>query len=146
MLEFNFVYGDMGYEICRDLRQEVFGEDCFDDRESVSYHFVGYDKLVQIGVARLTKLTEKIYEISFVAVKDGYRRQFVGDLIMRALQDKAYNLGALETVVKAPVELKTFFEFEYYRAEGDEFSENGKKYIKMTNDLTVKHECRGCKQ
>jgi len=145
MLEFNFVYGDMGYEICKSLRDEIFGAELSDGKEGESYHFVGYDKLVQIGVARLRKITDESYEIAYVGLKDGYRRQYVGDLVMKALADKAQRMGAKEAFVTTPIELIPFFEYEDYEKVGEAYAENGKKLIKMRIDLTYKHKCRGCK-
>ncbi len=145
MLEFNFVYGSMGYEICKNFREGILGTSATDEKEDESFHFVGYDKLEQIGVARLTKINDLIYEISYVAVKDGYRRQFVGDLIMRALADKAINLGAKEAVLNSPVALIPFFEYEDYKTIGKIYEVDGEKYVKMTKDLTVPQKCKGCK-
>ncbi len=149
MLEFKFIYGETGYKIAEYLRKKVFSEelgmpDIMDEFEDKSYHFVGYDKAVQVGVARLTKIDEKNFTISFVAVKDDYRRQYVGDLIMRALQDKAVSLGGVYITIVSPDSVKGFFEFEGYEQTGEEFLEDGKKFIKMKKDLTKIEPCRGC--
>lgn len=149
MLEFKFIYGENGYKIAEAMRKQVFsGEldmaettDAFDEK---SYHFIGYDKTVQIGIARLAQLDEKNFAISFVAVKEDYRRQYVGDLIMRALADKAVALGGMYVTLVAPVSTRGFFEFEGYEPSGEEFSENGIDFIKMKKDLTKVQHCRGC--
>jgi len=145
MLEFNFVFGNLGYEICKKLRDEIFGRELFDEYESGSFHFVGYDKLEQIGVGRLRKVSDTDYEIAYIGLKDGYRRQYVGDLIMKALADKAQREGAKEAFVEAPVELVPFFEYEDYEKVGKEYEKDGSTYIKMRIDLTYHHKCRGCK-
>lgn len=149
MLEFKFIYGETGYKIAEYLRKKVFEEELAvpeisDAFEKDSYHFVGYDKAVQIGVARLTQIDERNFNISFVAVKDDYRRQYVGDLIMRALQDKAVSLGGTAITLVAPESVKGFFEFEGYEVTGEEYSEKDTKVVKMKKDLTKIQPCRGC--
>lgn len=144
MLEFSFIEGMLGYEVVRVLREEIFSDElgwekATDEAEENSYHFVGYDKLSQISVARMTELDEQTVEISYVGVKNGYRGEFVGDLIMRALADKAYSLGKRAAIVKSPEDVKGFFSFEGYEEVG---SENG--YIIMKKDLTKVQTCHGC--
>lgn len=149
MLEFKFVKGILGYELTKTLREEIFKDELniqktTDELDEESYHFVGYDKLAQISVARLSKLSEKIYKISFVGIKKDYRRQLVGDLIMRALADKARTLGATTILVDAPKELIGFFEFEGYTKTETKFTKDNKEYIVMEKDATVIQKCGGC--
>ncbi|MDD6735806.1 MAG: GNAT family N-acetyltransferase [Clostridiales bacterium] len=149
MLEFRFIYGENGYKLSKDMRDTVFGDELgmavlSDDAEETAYHFIGYDKTVQIAAARLSELGETCFKIDFVAVKKDYRRQFVGDLVMRALADKAVSLGGTRIIAESPTEIKGFFEFEAYEAYGDEFEKDGRKYIMMKKDLTKVQPCRGC--
>lgn len=149
MLKFQFIYGENGYKISKDLRKKIFADELLyneftDELEDKSYHFVGYEEIRQMGLARMTEIDEETYEVSFVGMEKEYRRQFVGDLIMRALADKAERLGAKWMVVKAPVSLKGFFEFENYKVCGEEFMKNNEPHIMMKKDLTEKQPCRGC--
>lgn len=149
MLEFRFIYGENGYKLAKDMRTQIFsGELGFDDitdgLEDTSYHFIGYDKLTQIGIARLTQLDEENFTVSFVAVKEDYRRQYVGDLIMRALADKAATLGGRYITVATPLSEQGFFGFEGYEPAGEEYLKDGKPFIKMKKDLTKVQPCRGC--
>lgn len=143
MLEFTFVYGEMGYELSRDLRNSVFGAELSDEMENNSYHLVGYDKTKQIAAGRLTMLTETVCHIDFIAVMEEYRRQFVGDLAIKALEDKAKSLGAKEAIADAPFEAVPFFEFEHYEKDG-EHKKSGKMCAIMRKDLTKEYKCRGC--
>ena len=148
MLKFKFIFGKNGYDITKDLRESVFAcelsEEATDEFEDKAYHFVGYDKIVQISAARLLKLSEKDFKISFVAIKEDYRRQYVGDLVMRALADKAMSLGGINIILESPVSIKGFFEFEGYEEYGEEFEKSSKPYIMMKKDLTKIQPCRGC--
>lgn len=150
MLEFKFIYGENGYKIAEDMRQKVFRDELGmaeirDEIEEFSYHFVGYEKTVQVGVARLTQLDARNFNIAFVAVNKDYRRQYVGDLIMRALADKAVALGGTAIYIEAPALEKEFFEFEGYETYGDGFIKDNIPHIRMKKDLTkVQRNCRGC--
>lgn len=140
MLEFNFVYGEIGYELTRDMRKSVFGTELPDERDASSYHLVGYDKTRQIASARLTMLTDDVCGVDYLAVTEEYRRQFVGDLAIKAIEDKAKRLGAKTAVAAVPPDAAPFFEFEYYEFDGEE--RYGKRI--MRKDLTKAHKCRGC--
>ena len=150
MLEFRFIAGKNGYKIAEDMRKQIFADELgmsefTDELEEFSYHFVGYEKIVQIGIARLTQLDEQNFNIAFVGVKEDYRHQYVGDLIMRALQDKAVNLGGKMIYIETPVLQKGFFEFLDYEEYGDGFEKDGIAYIRMKKDLTKPQKgCKGC--
>ena len=143
MLEFTFVYGDMGYELSKELRNRVFEKELSDEMEKTSYHLVGYDKTEQIAAARLTMLTETACHIDFIAVAEGYRRQYVGDLAIKALEDKAKSMGAKEAIADAPHKIVPFFEFEHYESSGER-EKFGEMCSIMRKDLTKVYKCRGC--
>ncbi|MBR4721145.1 MAG: GNAT family N-acetyltransferase [Clostridia bacterium] len=140
MLEFSFVYGENGYMLSRDLRAVIFGGEASDDMENESYHIVGYDKTEQIAVGRFSPISETVCRIDFVGVREDYRRQYVGDLVIKAIEDKAKTLGIKTAVLETPDLLLPFFEFEMYENMGK--TENGT--IKMRKDLMQVHKCRGC--
>ena len=144
MLEFTFVFGENGYELSRDLRNDVFGVELCDEYEGKSYHLVGYDKTRQIASARLTMLADDVCCVGFVAVSKDYTRQYVGDLAVKAIEDKAKSLGAKEAVAYAPLEVVPFFEFEHYEDTGEEKENCGRKCRIMRKDLTKVYKCRGC--
>lgn len=144
MLEFTFVYGENGYELAKDLRNSIFGAELSDKYEGVSYHLVGYDKIKQIAVARFTMISDTVCHIDFVAVDESYRRQYVGDLAVKAIEDKAKALGAKEAVTDTPYESAPFFEYENYEYTGKEREIYGKNCKIMKKDLTKVRKCRGC--
>ena len=88
----------------------------------------------------LSPLSETVCRIDFVGVREDYRRQFVGDLVIKAIEDKAKNLGIKTAVLETPDTAVPFFEFEDYENMGK--TEDGK--TKMRKDLTKEHKCRGC--
>ena len=151
MLEFKFILGEIGYKVAEVSRAKIFRDelgyteisDSFDEN---ALHFVGYDGIVQVGSCRLVKLDEEYFSVSYLGVMPDYRRQYVGDLMMRALQDKVLSLGGKYIVLESPVEVKDFFVFEDYEPMGEAFSVDGRDYIKMKKDVTIVRPCRGCKK
>ena len=150
MLEFRFIAGENGYKIAEDMRKRIFSDELGmseyrDELEEFSYHFIGYEKIVQIGISRLTQLDEHNFSIAFVGVKEDYRHQYVGDLIIRALEDKAKSLGGKAMYLETPVLQKGFFAFEEYKEYGDEIDKDGMPHIRMKKDLTIPRKgCGGC--
>ena len=149
MLEFKFVYGENGCKLAMDTRNEVFAAEMgmntiSDDNDNGAYHFVGYDKTVQVAAARLYEIADSCFKIDLAAVKKNYRRQHIGELIMRALADKAVSLEGRSIILEAPLDLKPFFLREDYVPYGDEFDKDGRRYIMMKKDLSKIRLCCGC--
>ncbi|MDO4618356.1 MAG: GNAT family N-acetyltransferase [Clostridia bacterium] len=149
MLEFKQIYGLDGYNIAKALREEVFiKEQGFgfdkDDFDEVSWHIVGFDRDTLIGTARVHKSEGNSYKIGRVAVKKEYRGQFIGDLMMKTLQDKIVTLGGMEAVVYSQLSAKGFYEFEGYSQEGEIFEIAGCPHVKMVLDLTKPHRMCNC--
>lgn len=149
MLEFKFVYGENGCKLAMDMRKEVFAAEfgmsvISDENDGGAYHFVGYDKTVQVAAARLFEIADSCFKIDFTAVKKDYRRQHIGELVMRALADKAVSLGGKSIILEAPIDLMPFFEREGYASYGGEFDKDGRKHTMMKKDLSIIRCCCGC--
>ncbi len=143
MLEFKQIFGHEGYLASKPLREEVFiGEqgysNDYDAHDDEAWHIVGYERGALIGTARMYRLTERTYEIGRVAVKKEYRRSYIGDLMMKTLQDKIVGLGGCEAIVSAVGGTENFYIFEGYEVCGKERADG----IIMKKDLTK--PCRHC--
>ncbi len=150
MLEFKQFFGREGYEKGRSLREEVFmGEQGidfdYDEFDDLSWHIVGFDGEVLIGTARMYELSEGAWKIGRVAVKKDYRKGYIGDLMMKTLQDKIVSLGGIEAVVSSQLAVRGFYEKEGYTAVGEPYSEAGIPHILMKLDLSKprKRCCKG---
>ncbi|MBR4172919.1 MAG: GNAT family N-acetyltransferase [Clostridia bacterium] len=139
MLEFTFIYGENGYAVSKDLRDKIFGGVSPDSFTDGAYYIVGYDKTEQIAAGRFFGIADGVCKIDFVGVREDYRRQFVGDLVIKAIEDKAKSLGIKTAVLETPQSALPFFEFEGYAKVETVDGET-----KMRKDLTVAHKCRGC--
>ncbi len=150
MLVFKQLYGKDGYEKARSLREEVFmGEQGvsfdYDEFDDISWHIVGYDGDTLISTARVYKMSDTAWKLGRVAVKKEYRRGYVGDLMMKTLQDKIVSLGGIEAVVSAQLSAKGFYEKEGYTAKGEPYDEAGSLHILMTMDLSKPQKRCCCK-
>ena len=151
MLEFKFIMDKTGYEVAKISRDKIFCEELgyqqtSDESDMSAYHFIGYDKACQIGSCRLSVIDDEYYRVSYLGVIPEYRRQYVGDLMMRAVSDKVLSLGGKYIVLECPARVKGFFEFEDYETFGDSFDVNGEEWVKMKKDITIIRPCRGCKK
>lgn len=150
MLEFKQIFGKEGYLAAKDLREEVFMKEQgfgfdYDEHDDEAWHIVGYDKGTLIGTARAYKLSESEYKIGRVAVKKEYRGGYIGDLMMKTLQDKIVTCGGSTAVVSAQVGAKGFYLKEGYTPCGGEYDEGGQPHIEMRLDLTHPHRrCCNC--
>lgn len=141
MLEFKLIYGADGYNAAKALREEVFiceqgFKYDYDEYDNRSWHIVGYDKDELIAAARMYEYGDKIYKIGRAAVKKSYRRGYVGDLLMKTLQNKIVGLGGTEAVVSAQISVRGFYEYEGYEQVGEEYLEADCPHILMKLDLT----------
>ena len=148
MLEFKQIFGHEGYLAAAPLREEVFMHEQgfsfdYDEHDDAAYHIVGYDKGVLIGTARVYKLDDRTYIIGRVAVKKEYRHGYIGDLMMKTLQDKIVSLGGVEAVVSSQRTAEAFYIYEGYEPYGEEFDEEGCPHIMMKKDLSkpIRHCC-----
>lgn len=149
MLEFKLIYGLDGYERAKPLREEVFMDEQgftfdYDEMDPESWHIVGYDGDVLIGAARVHKYDDISYKIGRVAVKKSYRNGYVGDLIMKTLQDKIVTLGGIRAVVSAQMSAKGFYDYEGYTQYGELFTVDGVEHVMMELDLTKPHRSCSC--
>lgn len=149
MLEFRFIFGNNGYEVSKAMREEVFKNELkyevyADEFEDAAYHFVGYEKTSQISAARLWEMDERVFKISYIAVKKEYRRQYVGDLIVRALADKAVALGGTDLIAEVPCDVQKFFEYEGFEPVEEMYMHNARKCVIMKRNLLKIQKCRGC--
>ncbi len=149
MLEFKLIRGMDGYLAAKTLRQSIFteelgfGEDQ-DELDQTAWHIVGYDRGEVIGCARMYPVGEGIFQIGRVSVKKEYRKAYVGDTMMRALEDKAVSLCGYKTVVSAQKNAVGFYEKEGYVKVGEEYSELNFPHQRLEKDLTKPHRRCQC--
>ncbi len=153
MLEFKLIYGNNGYEAAKEIRNAVFcDEQGFsydkDEHDENAWHIVGYEKDRLIAAARLYKEKEGVFSIGRVCVDREYRKMYIGDTLLRALEDKAVGLTGYLIKISAQENAVGFYEKEGYKKIGDGYPEDGKIHFAMEKDLTKpfkRCECCGRK-
>lgn len=151
MLEFKLIYGIDGYEKARHVRETVFmSEQGFsfdkDDKDEISWHVIAYDKDRPIAAARLYPKADGVFAIGRVAVVKDCRGQYIGDTLMRILEDKAVNLMGHTVDIHANDIAAGFYEKQGYERTGECDSVDGVGHCMMRKDLTKPFKrCDACK-
>lgn len=133
MITFKMKTGLKGYEMTRALREKYLKTGSADLHDAEALHIAGYENGIVICSGRLYSLDSISCTIDNVTVDEDNRMQYVGDTVMRALEDRA--VGMMKAIVRiTPTdESRGFFEAEgYIGTDG------------MKKDLTKVRGCRGC--
>jgi len=125
------------------MRQEVFviGQNVpleleFDGSDADAHSFLLMKGGQAIGTIRYLVDEPHHYHIGRVAIKETYRGQGYGTLMMRWLHDYLYARdNPLTIVIHAQAHLRKFYENLGYVVEGDEFMEAGIRHYKMRAEL-----------
>lgn len=151
MIKFKIIKGINGYLIAKEFLDEIFINELKTDNKSdindeKAFHIVGIENEKVICYARLYKTEEYIFTIDKIAVNKPDRLQYIGDTMIKALEDRAVSEIASFIISDVPQYAWEFFEHEDYREYGDIFIINNVKYKKMKRDLSKIRGCRGgCK-
>lgn len=152
MLEFKLIYGNDGYTAAKSIREEVFISEQgfsldYDEKDLVSWHVCGIDNGNTIAAARLFEKSRGIFTIGRVAVKKEYRGQYIGDTLMRILEDKAVALSGHTIELSANENAVDFYEKQGYEKSGESYFEEHVRHIAMIKDLTKPFKkCSCCKK
>lgn len=140
----------------RDLRRQVFqqelGLEAYADMERMdSYccHLVLKLGEVPVATGRLSYASLGVAKLSGICVLKKYRRQGIGDGLVKVLDYKASQLGMRYSTVDAAEELVPFYQRIGYQPSGEKFTKWGLTLVPMkkeTNDGTREncaHQCPG---
>lgn len=133
MIIFKFKEGLEGYEMTRSLRSEYLNTDAEDIHDATAIHIAGYENDRVICSGRMYTEDSIRCRIDNVIVDKSNRLQYVGDTVLRALEDKAVQLMRAFITVTPTAGSRPFFLAEGYIGDGD-----------MVKDLTKVRGCRGC--
>ncbi len=133
MITFKLKEGLEGFEMTRALRKEYLSTEA-DEREACAIHIAGYENGKVICAGRMYAVSSIKCIIDNVIVEESNRLQYVGDTILRALEDKAVQMMRAFIGVIPTEESRQFFLAEGYSGDDE-----------MIKDLTKVRSCRGCK-
>lgn len=134
MITFKIKTGIDGYNMTSALREEYLNTGAADEHDADAIHIAGYENGKVICVGRMYTTGSIRCVIDNVIVDNDNRMQYVGDTVMRALEDKAVQIMRAFIDVQPTENSRAFFKAEGY--VGDD---------KMSKDLTKVRGCRGCK-
>ena len=108
-----------------------------DELESSSSHFMAIDnRQIITGVGRLQFNTISEAQIRYMAVAIEQQRQGTGTLLLKALEDKAVELGAARIVLDAREQALGFYRKHGYKLGGPEHMLfNTIPHLKMKKDF-----------
>lgn len=134
MITFKIKTGIDGYNMTSALREEYLNTGAVDEHDADAIHIAGYENGKVICVGRMYTTGSIRCVIDNVIVDNDNRMQYVGDTVMRALEDKAVQIMRAFIDVQPTENSRAFFKAEGYVGAD-----------KMSKDLTKVRGCRGCK-
>ncbi|MCT4597295.1 MAG: GNAT family N-acetyltransferase [Vallitalea sp.] len=129
-----------GNSDCKDafyVREEVFvkGQNIdknlvFDDLDEHAIHVVVYEDSKPVGCGRLINSSDE-YLIGRIGVLEHKRGNYYGDLIVRMLIQKAFDIGAQEISVHSQLPAVKFYNKIGFKEYGDIYKEASMDHINM---------------
>ena len=110
--------------------QDVPPEIELDEYDAVATHALALQDGVAIGTGRVIVEGDSA-RIGRMAVDREHRRDGVGGLVLRFLEDEAREQGAGEFVLHAQEYVKAFYSGHGYEEHGDVFIEAGIRHVEM---------------
>ena len=104
-----------------------------DEYDAVATHALALRDGVAIGTGRVIVEGDSA-RIGRMAVDREHRRDGVGGLVLRFLEDEAREQGAGEFVLHAQEYVKAFYAGHGYEEHGDVFMEAGIRHVKMRKE------------
>lgn len=140
--------------VARALRQQVFCQElgleerlAWDESDPYAFHLVLMMEDTPVAAGRITYGGVGMAKLSRICVAKRYRRQGIGDGLVKIMDFKASQMGMAWSRVDVPEELMHFYLRLGYTPDGDTFEAWGRTLTPMkkeTNDGTGEncaHQC-----
>ncbi|MBZ4646053.1 MAG: family acetyltransferase YjcF [Clostridia bacterium] len=111
-----------------------------DELDKTAHHVVVYENNIPVATGRLV-VTGGQYLLGRIAVLSEYRGKHLGDLVVRMLVRKAFDLGAQEVHLHAQTKVQKFYEKLGFVPYGETYMEAGIEHINMVKREDVKGHC-----
>lgn len=129
------------------IRKEVFIKEQqiseaieYDEWDPKAFHVVVYEQGQPKATGRLIKQKDQ-YLLGRIAVLKEARGKGLGDLVVRMLIRKAFDLGATEVHIHAQISARPFYEKLGFEAYGDCYDEAGILHISMVKKEDIQGSC-----
>lgn len=108
----------------------------FDAIDEYAFHAVLFlEDNIPVGCGRLYSSDKKRFFIGRIAILKDFRGKGFGELIVTALENKARELGGIETELSAQIRAKGFYEKLGYFPFGEEYFDEYCPHIAMRKKL-----------
>ena len=107
----------------------------FDKLDNTAYHLVIYKDEQPIAVGRMYFKDKTTMILGRIAAIKEYRGQKLGSKIVTALENKAKELGCLETELSAQQQAQKFYEKLGYKPDGDMYYDEWCPHVTMKKIL-----------
>ena len=139
-LDFKFSYGKTSFKDAALIRQAVFVEEQgfekeFDKLDNTAYRLVIYKDEQPIAVGRMYFKDKTTMILGRIAAIKEYRGQKLGSKVVTALENKARELGCLETELSAQQQAQKFYEKLGYKPDGDMYYDEWCPHVTMKKIL-----------
>ncbi|WHH61082.1 GNAT family N-acetyltransferase [Petroclostridium sp. X23] len=111
-----------------------------DQLDKTAHHVVVYEKNTPVATGRLV-IANQQYLLGRIAVLKEHRGKKLGDLVVRMLIRKAFDLGAQEVHIHAQTQAQAFYEKLGFIPYGKIYTEAGIAHINMVKKEDVKGNC-----
>ena len=129
------------------IRREVFIKEQnvpesveMDEEDKNADHIVVYDGRRPVATGRIVR-REGRFILGRIAVLKEERGKRYGDLVVRMLTRRAFELGAQKQYIHAQLSVKAFYEKIGYVAYGEEYLEVGIPHVNMVHEGDVRGNC-----
>ena len=107
----------------------------FDKLDNTAYHLVIYKDEQPIAVGRMYFKDKTTMILGRIAALKEYRGQKLGSKVVTALENKARELGCLETELSAQQQAQKFYEKLGYKPDGDMYYDEWCPHVTMKKIL-----------
>lgn len=143
-MEILWKYGKTDIADCYFVRKKVFVEEQgfdseleFDDIDAIAHHLLLCEDGKPMATARLFSENGE-YHCGRICILQEYRKRGIGLIIMKELEKKAAELGALRLMLSAQVRVSGFYEKAGYIPYGEEYPDEFCPHIAMSKNLQAK--------
>jgi predicted GNAT family N-acyltransferase len=137
MVETKWLFGTQDIKEALDIRYDVFVREQGvaeglekDEMDAYARHILVYDNKTPVATGRLY-LDGSRYMMGRIAVRKDFRGKGYGDLVVRVMLLKAFELGADEVHIHAQMGVRGFYEKRGFTAYGEPYMEAGIPHINM---------------
>ena len=137
-----WLYGNADLEDAHTIRFTVFCDEQgyttaeeIDDKDACSHHIVVYSGDQAVGTGRMYQAEDKTFRMGRIAVRKEWRGTGLGLFIMKAMEQKAKELGANYAILDAQCRVIPFYEKAGYLVCGEEHMDGHVPHKMMKKSL-----------